>query len=73
MLYGEKPRKILNLSLKLISSSHCLQTEYFLIKLFGWNTIKFQYDKFTEGLNNNLGIRSPSLETRFEIYEEILS
>ena len=33
--------------LKNIAFIHCVQTEYFLIKLFGWDAVKLQYDTFT--------------------------
>ncbi len=67
-LYGESPKQNLDFTLKNIAFIHCVQTEYFLIKLFGWDSVKLQYDTFTTQLETNLKIEAPTLNARFKIY-----
>jgi len=69
-LYGQSPKENLDFSLSNIAFIHCVQTEFFLIKLFGWKAVKLQYDTFSTELKNNLGIRSQTLEARFTIYSQ---
>jgi len=67
-LYGEAPKEDLDFSLKKIAFVHCLQTEYYLINLFGWDAVERQYDTFLTELENNLGITSSTLLGRFDAY-----
>jgi len=68
-LYGQGPKEDLDFSLKRIVFIHSLQTEYYLIKLFGWKAVEQQYDVFLTQLENNLGITSKPLLTRFEAFQ----
>jgi len=68
-LYGEVPKVDLDFSLRKIAFIHCLQTEYYLINLFGWNAVERQYDAFLTELENNLEIKSPTLSARFSAYQ----
>lgn len=68
-LYGESPKRDLDFSLKKIAFVHCLQTEYYLINLFGWDAVKLQYNTFLTELKNNLKIKSPTLLARFNAYQ----
>lgn len=69
-LYGEKVKFDLDFSLKRIAFIHCVQTEFFLLKTFGWKAVKLQFKTFREELRRNLGIQSPTLEGRFRVYSE---
>lgn len=69
-LYGPTVKEDLDLSLKWITFLHCVQTEVFLAKTFGWDVIRLQFETFAEELEVNLGITSPALEDRFEVYLE---
>lgn len=69
-LYGQSPKRNLDFSLQNIVFIHCVQTEFFLIKLFGWEAVKLQYDTFSTQLKNNLKIESPTLEARFLVYSQ---
>jgi len=69
-LYGESPKKNLDFSLRNIAFIHCVQAEFFLLRLFGWEAMKLQYDTFLNQLKNNLGIESPLLTARFKIYSQ---
>ena len=68
-LYGESPKEDLDFSLKRVAFVHCLQTEYYLINLFGWEAVERQYDAFSTELENNLKIKSLTLEARFSAYK----
>lgn len=68
-LYGESPKADLDFSLKRIAFIHCLQTEFYLINLFGWDSVKLQYDTFSTDLKRNLKINSPTLLARFRAYQ----
>lgn len=67
-LYGNTIKFYLDFSLKRIAFIHCVQTEFFLLKTFGWKPLKLQFKTFQDQLKRNLGIKSPSLEGRFRIY-----
>lgn len=68
-LYGEGPKADLDFSLKRIAFIHCLQTEYYLINLFGWEAVERQYDTFLTELENNLEITSPTLRARYNSFQ----
>ena len=68
-LYGDAPKADLDFSLKLTAFIYCLQTEHYLIRLFGYESLKLQFRIFSTQLRNNLNIKSPSLEARFNAYE----
>jgi len=68
-LYGDSPRANLDFSLKRIAFIHCLQTEYYMISLFGWEPVKLQFDVFSTELKRNLRIESLSLLARFNAYK----
>jgi hypothetical protein len=58
--------------LKVITFAHCVQNEYFLIKLFGIDTLKLQFDRFSSEFKKNIGIEPILLKTRFDIYQKYL-
>lgn len=68
-LYGKVPKTDLDFSLKRIAFIHCLQTEFYLIHLFGWDSVKRQYDTFTAELKRNVKTESPTLLARFKAYQ----
>lgn len=68
MLYGPTIRDNLELFLKNVTMTYLIQTEYFMIQLFGLDSVNFQFRTFTEQLEKNLKAKSPDLETRFRIY-----
>ena len=68
-LYGEGPKADLDFSLKRITFIHCLQTEYYLINLFGWKAFERQYKAFSTELKNNLKIESSTLLARINAYQ----
>lgn len=68
-LYGESPKTDLDFSLQRIAFIHCLQTEFYLINLFGWDSVKRQYDTFSAELKHNLKTWSPTLLARFKAYQ----
>jgi hypothetical protein len=67
-LYGDKVKEDLDFSLKRITFIHCVQTEFFMLRTFGWGAMQLQYETFIEELNTNLKIDSPSLVGRFDCY-----
>ncbi len=67
-LYGQSPKQDLDFSLKRITFIHCLQTEFYLLNLFGWEAIKRQYVAFSTELRNNLNIKSVPLSARIKAY-----
>lgn len=71
-LYGKSVKENLDFSLNKITFGYLVQIEFFLIKLFGWNTVKLQFDTFNRELNQNLKIEPTTLVERFDIYEERL-
>jgi hypothetical protein len=70
-LYGASPKDKLDNALVRIAFAYCLQTEFYLIKLFGWNAIEHQFDIFSSELRFNLKIDSPTLSSRFNIYRKM--
>ncbi|MFX1296822.1 MAG: hypothetical protein ACFFD2_18445 [Promethearchaeota archaeon] len=72
-LYGESVKKNLDFSLKRISFGYLVQIEFFLIKFFGWKSLKLQFDTFNRELEQNLEIKPTNLSQRFIIYEKYLS
>lgn len=70
-LYGESPKKNLDFSLDNIAFIHCVQTEFFLLRLFGWDAINRQFETFSDQLKSNLKITSAPLTARFNVYSEI--
>ena len=73
LLYGETVKTNLDFSLKRISFGYMVQIEFFFIKLFGWEPLKFQFNDFNEKLEENLEINPINLSQRFIIYEKHLS
>jgi hypothetical protein len=71
-MYSEVIRGELNHFLKVITFAHCVQNEYFLIKLFGIDTLKLQFDRFSSEFKKNIGIEPILLKTRFDIYQKYL-
>jgi hypothetical protein len=69
-LYGSSVKENLDFSLKRIAFIYCVQTEFFLMKTFGWRTLKLQFATFSKEMQQNLGIESPPLRDRFEVYKE---
>lgn len=69
-LYGSSPKEKLDNSLNKIAFAYSLQTEVYLIKLFGWNALKAQFDLFSLELKDNLEIDSPMLVSRFTTYKK---
>jgi hypothetical protein len=67
-LYGPSVKANLDYSLKRISFTYLTQTEFFMLKTFGWGPLRAQYRSFREELENNLGIKSPQLDERFSVY-----
>ena len=72
-LYGKTVKKNLDFSLKRIIYGYLVQFEFFLIKVFGWEQLKSQYNTFKERLEQNLKIQPENLSKRFEIYQKILA
>jgi len=68
-LYGEGPKRDLDFSLERIVFIHCLQTEHYLINLFGWDSVERQYHTFLEALETYLDIEPINLVTRFHTYQ----
>ena len=69
-LYGQTVKQNLDICLKRITFQHCVQTEFFMLKMFGWNALELQFETFLSELQQNLRIESPSLDDRFEVYAE---
>ena len=69
-LYGQTVKQNLDICLKRITFQHCVQTEFFMLKMFGWNALELQFETFLGELQRNLGIASPALDNRFEVYAE---
>lgn len=69
-LYGKTVKRNLDICLKRITFQHCVQTEFFMLKMFGWNALELQFKTFLGELRQNLGIESPALDDRFEVYAE---
>ena len=69
-LYGQTVKQNLDVCLKRITFIHCVQTECFMMKTFGWNALELQFETFLSELATNLGIESPALEDRFNVYRE---
>jgi len=70
-LYGESPKNNLNFSLENIAFIHCVQAEFFLLRLFGWDAINLQFETFSDQLKSNLKITSEPLAARFKVYSEM--
>lgn len=71
-LYGDKIKNDLDKHLINICSAFLAQTEIVLIKLYTVDTLRFQYDYYTNNIEKYLGIRDSSLDERFNIYDSIL-
>ncbi len=72
LLYGESVKANLDFSLSRISYGYMVQVEFFLINLFGWNTLDIQFHTFIEKVLENLGIKPVELIQRYEVYEELM-
>jgi len=71
-LYGQSPKMSLDFSLQAIVFMNCVQTEFFLLRLFGWDAIYRQFKYFLDKLKDSLGITSETLTARFNVYSEII-
>lgn len=71
-LYGNGVKRDLDFYLNVISFGYLLQTEFFFIKLFGWDTVKLQFDTFYKEMRENLKITPRSLNIRFNVYKKNL-
>jgi hypothetical protein len=71
-LYGQTVKQNLDFCLKRMTFIHCVQTEFFMMKTFGWDAVNLQFETFMDELETNLGISSPVLECRFNVYLENL-
>ena len=69
-LYGDSPKEKLDNSLRKIAFTYSIQTEFYLINMFGWNKIQEQFDIFISELRDSLEIDSPMLHSRFNTYED---
>lgn len=72
LLYGEKVKKNLDFSLRRISYGYMVQVEFFLIKLFGWESLELQFSTFIDKVIDNLGFEPSELNQRYSIYEDYL-
>ena len=70
LLYGKTVKENLDYSLTRISFGYLVQIEFFLIKLFGWEPLKLQFDTFNEKIQENLEISPINLSQRFSVYEK---
>lgn len=70
-LYGESPKQNLDFSLRHISFMFCLQSEFFLLRLFGWDAVNRQFEAFSQDLERNLKIVSEPLTARFKVYSAL--
>jgi len=69
-LYGQSPKMNLDFSLQAIAFINCVQTEFFLLRLYGWDAVHRQFEYFLDQLESNLEITSEPLTARFNIYSE---
>ena len=70
-LYGDSPKRALDYSLQNIAFVFCVQSEFFLLRLFGWDAVNRQFETFANEIEKNLGIRSEPLYARFDVYSTI--
>jgi hypothetical protein len=70
-LYGKSPKINLDFSLQNISFMHCLQAEFYLLRLFGWEAVNRQFEAFSKDLEKNLNVISEPLVARFKVYSSI--
>lgn len=70
MMYGESIKERLDRYISYITYGHCVQTEVFLMRRFGFDTVKLQYDRFTVEMKKNIGIEPTLLNIRFKLYSE---
>ena len=68
-LYGKTVKENLDFSLTRITYGYLVQIEFFLIKLFGWDTLKLQFETFNQELKQNLKIEPSNLVERFDVYK----
>lgn len=71
-LYGQSPKTNLDFSLQAITFINCVQTEFFLLRLFGWDAVYRQFEYFLDQMESNLGIMSEPLTARFNVFSEII-
>ena len=70
-LYGASPKDKLDDALCKITFAYCLQTEFYLINLYGWDAVERQFAVFSSELSNSLHIKSSTLNSRFKIYKSM--
>ena len=70
-LYGESVKKRLERALNEVTFLYLTQTEHFMIRLFGWEALKLQFEAFIEQLTRKLEIPCPQLEARFAAHENM--
>lgn len=73
MLYGESIRERLELSLNNITTLYPILTEYYMMRLFGWQALELQFNTFKEQLKDKLDLNSPQLEERIGVYGAMLA
>ena len=69
-LYGQNIKTNLDRALINICSAFLSQVEIILIKLYGLDTITYQYMDLSKKLEQYIGIRNTNLDHRFAIYEK---
>ena len=72
-LYGDSVKRNLDSSLTIINFGYLVHVEFFLIKLFGWDSLEPQFITFINEIIQNLDIEPTHLIKRFNIYEKYLS
>ena len=69
-LYGEGVKKGLERALNELTFVYMTETEQYMIRLFGWESLKLQFEIFIEQLTKRLGLQHPQLEARFAAHRE---
>ena len=72
-LYGESVKTKLDHALNNITFLYLIQTEYYMIHLFGWEPLRLQFETFIEQLTKRLGMHHPQLEARFSAHRRFQS
>ncbi len=67
-LYGKKVRNNIDVSMHHLILIHLVQTEHFLMEVFGLESMMEQYNMFRPELIRNLGICPEALDNRISVY-----
>jgi hypothetical protein len=70
MLYGYNPKVRLEIALNNLVTLYLTHAESYMIRLFGWSSVKLQYQTFIDQLQSKLQCQSPRLQERFLVYED---